>query len=250
MLFLLEFVKLESPILKEIGKIPKDYSQILNNQLWIAFIIFCLSIYLLFLGKLTKRLSLSIVISIALIEYMEELKNLDLKNFEGVFKSLFIKARNFVVYVTQDSIIGIIIVSIVISVLLVYLLSIVRLILGLLATYIFYKTYVDGFVVVKSVYEKYVIYTTIFIAFCLIYIFFAHLITFVFVLLFSCTGGLGFLLTIEKFVPLDLEFYKILNLIKKASTSGRTPIQFFVYATVVVLEIYMQLKFIPSIAYL
>lgn len=250
MLFLLKYVKLESPISDGLAEIPTKYSQTLDKELWITFIIFCISLYLLFMGKFTKRLSLAIVISIAFVRYMEQFKSLELKNFEGIFKTIFIRTKNFIVYVTQDSMLGIIIVSLVIAVLFVYLLSIIRLVLGLFATYVFYMTYVDGFVAVKSIYEKYVIYITLFVSFCLIYIFFAHLVTLVFVLLFACTGGLGFLLTLEKFIPMDLQFNKIIDLIQHATTNGKMSIQFFVYLVVVSLGIYLQLTFIPSISYL
>lgn len=239
----------ENPILSEIYKLTNTYSGYLDKNTLLSLIICISACFLLFLGKVTKRLSLGYIISLFIFHYIEKIQYIDLKDFYSPVQSFLEKIRDFLVH-TSNSYITVFIVSLALSLIIVYLIGALRLILGLAATYLFYITYVDIFVDIQEGYQLYVFYISLVILFIIIYTVFDKAVNFILILLFTLTGSLILFSTVERCLKFDWGLNQIFIRLHDDWTRKNVSYVTALYSITTMCGLYIQLCFITSINFL
>ncbi|WUR04753.1 uncharacterized protein VNE69_10104 [Vairimorpha necatrix] len=193
-------------IVSEINELSVNYSTYLDSSFYISTAILISGIYLSLLGIYTVRCSLAFIMSIFIFHYFEQI--LHNGSTIGPLNRL-VSGLNHLTKYSEYPYIPIILISLLLSTLTVYLLSGFRLIIGLVATYIFYSTYIESIITINNETQRYVFYASIVIVFCLVYLLFSKALNLIFCLLFSVTGTLIVFMSIEKVFSFDFDLRSI-----------------------------------------
>jgi hypothetical protein len=248
-ILLLGPVLCENPILSEIYKLTNIYSEYLDQSTLLNLLLCISACFLLFLGRLTKRLSLGYIISIFVFHYIEKIQYIDLEFFYSPIRSFLEKIRDFLIH-TSHSYITVLIVSLAFSLLIVYLIGALRLILGLTATYLFYTTYVDIFVNIHEDYQLYVFYISLVVLFIIIYTLFDKAVNVILIILFSVTGSLLLFVTVERSLNFDWGLNQIIIRIQEDCFRKSLSYTTALYFITTVCGVYVQVFFINSLNHL
>lgn len=244
--FLLNSAYCDNPVLSEIYKLTNIYAKYLDQSTLITFLICLSAIFLLFVGRMTKRISLGYIISILIFHYIEKIQYLDFSTLFEPLKSVMEKIRNFLIN-TSHSYITVLLISLALSLIIVYLIGALRLFLGLAATYLFYTSYLDLFIDINDDYQLYVFYASIVIFFIILYILFDKAVNVVLMLLFSVTGSLLLFVTIEKCLNFNWGLSQIIITVQKDWLRKGISYTTSLFILITVCGIYVQSFFIPSL---
>lgn len=248
-----ERTKAQIPILVEISNIVRGLLNQFGNRMLFIYIMCAIGAYLLFFGILTRKLSLSFIFTMLLTYYTETISGSFIKaDKDALGDGLFRKFYDISLKIhemTEKHYAMMLAVAFVVSSLLILLIGTVKYVFAFIAIYLFYDTYISYFVQGDQL-TKIFFFGATFLLLFTVFILFEKLLRFFLIMLYSFTGTLIFLVTMEVLLNMEIGIIDMLDEMGNKIELTILPKGVALFGVFCTTGIVIQLLYIPSIPFL
>ncbi|KAF9762108.1 hypothetical protein NGRA_2214 [Nosema granulosis] len=241
------------PVLVEISNIMRSLLVRYGSQNIYMYTFCGIGAYLLFLGIMTRKISLSVILTILIAYYAESISNsIATANPEELGEGFFRKVHDICKKISEmieNNYVMMLACSFILSSILIALIGTIKYVLAFIAIYLFYNTYVSYFVGGDKLTQWLFFGATILLLFVVV-VLFGKLFQWFLIILYSFTGTLIFLVTLQYIFQLDIGIVEMVeemgnNFILEVFPNGALLFCVFCIGGATI-----QLLFIPSISFL